>query len=125
MPEPETPVTTVSRLWGISKSMFLRLWTRAPRTRIPSLLQSDGRGSEAAVSDVASVFPLTVIVAAMVLAWFAYCLSTTERGAERQQTTKFILSRFIAQVNIGADAGTGTGWGEVDGESAGRGELGS
>jgi len=61
----------------------------------------------------------------MVLAWFAYCLSTTERGVEQQQTTKFILSRFLAQVNIGADAGTGTGWAEVGGESAGRAERGS
>src|SRR5664279_4056244 len=32
LPDPETPVTTVSRLCGISKSMFFRLWTRAPRT---------------------------------------------------------------------------------------------
>src|SRR5215467_10594360 len=40
LPEPETPVTTVSALWGISKSMFLRLWTRAPRTTIDSLEES-------------------------------------------------------------------------------------
>src|ERR1700730_14531786 len=32
LPEPETPVTTVMALWGISKLMFLRLWTRAPVT---------------------------------------------------------------------------------------------
>src|SRR5229473_6927870 len=31
-PEPLTPVTTVIALWGISTLMFLRLWTRAPRT---------------------------------------------------------------------------------------------
>src|SRR5580700_8181662 len=36
-PEPETPVTTVNWLCGISKSMFLRLWTRAPRTTILSV----------------------------------------------------------------------------------------
>src|SRR5579863_7730458 len=36
LPEPETPVTTVSWLCGISQSMFLRLWTRAPRTTIDS-----------------------------------------------------------------------------------------
>src|SRR5580698_6686884 len=36
-PDPETPVTTVSELWGISTSMFLRLWTRAPRTTIVSV----------------------------------------------------------------------------------------
>src|SRR5581483_274214 len=37
LPDPETPVTTVSRLCGISKSMFLRLWTRAPRTTMDSV----------------------------------------------------------------------------------------
>ncbi len=31
-PDPETPVTTVMALWGISKLIFLRLWTRAPET---------------------------------------------------------------------------------------------
>src|SRR5438552_4850090 len=41
-PDPETPVTTVRALWGISKSMFLRLWTRAPRTTMLSLeIKSD------------------------------------------------------------------------------------
>src|SRR5438445_8060139 len=44
-PEPLTPVTTVMALWGISKLMFLRLWTRAPRTRIDSC---SGRTFEAA-----------------------------------------------------------------------------
>src|SRR5208283_869624 len=33
LPEPLTPVTTVRASWGISTVMFLRLWTRAPRTR--------------------------------------------------------------------------------------------
>src|SRR5690349_15587822 len=37
LPEPETPVTTVRLLCGISKSMFLRLWTRAPRTMMLSV----------------------------------------------------------------------------------------
>src|SRR5215471_1649947 len=37
LPEPETPVTTVKVLWGTSKSMFLRLWTRAPRTTMLSV----------------------------------------------------------------------------------------
>ena len=31
-PEPDTPVTTVMALWGISKLIFFRLWTRAPET---------------------------------------------------------------------------------------------
>src|SRR5215472_1959958 len=37
LPEPETPVTTVRELCGTSKSMFLRLCTRAPRTMMLSL----------------------------------------------------------------------------------------
>src|SRR5581483_8391140 len=37
LPDPDTPVTTVKVLCGISKSMFLRLWTRAPRTTMLSV----------------------------------------------------------------------------------------
>src|SRR5580700_4398432 len=37
LPEPETPVTTVRVLWGMEKSMFFRLWTRAPRTTMLSV----------------------------------------------------------------------------------------
>src|SRR5206468_1693088 len=33
LPDPETPVTTVSRSWGISTEMFLRLFCRAPAMR--------------------------------------------------------------------------------------------
>src|ERR1700694_1628501 len=36
LPEPLTPVTTVMALCGISTLIFLRLWTRAPRTRMDS-----------------------------------------------------------------------------------------
>src|SRR6185437_1208174 len=36
LPEPETPVITVSWLCGISSEMFLRLWTRAPRILMAS-----------------------------------------------------------------------------------------
>src|SRR5690242_19233575 len=32
LPEPERPVTTIRRSRGISREMFLRLWTRAPWT---------------------------------------------------------------------------------------------
>src|SRR5258708_24734036 len=35
-PEPLTPVTTVMALCGVSTLMVLRLWTRAPRTRMDS-----------------------------------------------------------------------------------------
>ena len=34
LPEPDTPVNTVSRRFGMSRSMFRRLFSRAPRTRI-------------------------------------------------------------------------------------------
>src|SRR5207237_8745075 len=37
LPDPETPVTTVRELWGISKSIFFKLWTRAPRTTMVSV----------------------------------------------------------------------------------------
>src|SRR4051794_31583292 len=39
-PEPETPVNTVSRRFGISTLTFLRLFTRAPCTRIRSWLSA-------------------------------------------------------------------------------------
>src|SRR3982074_3165499 len=38
LPEPETPVNTVSRRFGISTLLSLRLFTRAPCTRIRSWL---------------------------------------------------------------------------------------
>ncbi len=40
LPEPETPVNTVSRRFGISTLTFLRLFTRAPCTRIRSWLSA-------------------------------------------------------------------------------------
>src|SRR5690348_15600443 len=46
LPEPETPVTAVSSLCGISKSMFLRLWTRAPRTKMLSVAMGNRSLSE-------------------------------------------------------------------------------
>jgi hypothetical protein len=36
LPEPETPVNTVNRRFGISTLTSLRLFTRAPWTRIRS-----------------------------------------------------------------------------------------
>src|SRR4051794_29810189 len=49
LPEPETPVNTVSRRFGISTLTSLRLFTRAPYTRIRSWLSAacgaGGRGS--------------------------------------------------------------------------------
>ena len=40
LPEPETPVTAVSRRFGISMLTSLRLLTRAPCTRIRSWLSA-------------------------------------------------------------------------------------
>ena len=40
LPEPETPVNTVSRRFGISTLMSLRLFSRAPCTRIRSWLSA-------------------------------------------------------------------------------------
>src|SRR5207253_9733005 len=48
LPDPDTPVTTVKVLWGISKSMFFRLWTRAPRTTMDSV---DKLGATAAAAE--------------------------------------------------------------------------
>src|SRR5215213_7741504 len=40
LPEPETPVTTVSLPTGMENEMFLRLLTRAPRTSMASSIMS-------------------------------------------------------------------------------------
>src|SRR3712207_220514 len=40
LPEPETPVNTVSRRFGISTLTSLRLFSRAPWTRITSWLSA-------------------------------------------------------------------------------------
>jgi hypothetical protein len=37
LPDPETPLITVSFPWGISQETFFRLWVRAPRMMISSL----------------------------------------------------------------------------------------
>ena len=54
LPEPETPVNTVSRRFGISTLTSLRLFTRAPCTRIRSWLSAAWRAVDC-VSMVASV----------------------------------------------------------------------
>src|SRR5678815_1481130 len=54
LPDPETPVNTVSRRLGISTLMSFRLLTRAPRTRIRSWL-SAGCWLEARMFAIVSV----------------------------------------------------------------------
>jgi len=49
LPEPETPVKTTSRSRGILTEMFLRLCSRAPRTRTQPL---SGRGSGGVLPDL-------------------------------------------------------------------------
>src|ERR1039457_6030137 len=46
LPEPETPVNTVSRRFGISTLTSLRLFTRAPCTRIKSWLSATCRAGD-------------------------------------------------------------------------------
>src|SRR6476646_8688097 len=46
LPEPETPVNTVSRRFGISMLRSLRLFTRAPYTRIRSWLSAADRAGD-------------------------------------------------------------------------------
>ncbi len=43
LPEPDTPVNTVRRRFGSSTLMSLRLFSRAPCTRISSWLSAVGR----------------------------------------------------------------------------------
>ena len=45
LPEPETPVKTVSRRFGISMLTFFRLFSRAPCTRIRSWLSAGRIGA--------------------------------------------------------------------------------
>src|SRR3954471_20813645 len=47
LPDPETPVTTVSRLCGIASDTSLRLWTRAPRMNMDSSKGVEGRPRQA------------------------------------------------------------------------------
>src|SRR3954451_10204503 len=50
LPEPETPVKTVSRRLGISTLMSLRLFSRAPCTRMRSWVSAAGRAISRCVS---------------------------------------------------------------------------
>src|SRR3712207_6246383 len=56
LPEPETPVNTVSRRFGSSMLTSLRLFTRAPCTRIRSWL------SAACVTDPCGSLVVTVLI---------------------------------------------------------------
>src|SRR4051812_20267514 len=58
LPEPETPVNTVSRRLGISMLTSLRLFSRAPCTRIRSWLSAT-----CGTADCVSVLVATLIVA--------------------------------------------------------------
>lgn len=49
LPDPETPLTTVSFPCGMSQETFFRLWVRAPRIMMASL---DAMGDGAALDRV-------------------------------------------------------------------------
>src|SRR4051812_28019836 len=53
LPEPETPVKTVSRRFGISTLTSLRLFSRAPSTRITSWLSATCRAGDCGPDSVA------------------------------------------------------------------------
>src|SRR6267143_2428386 len=79
-PEPLTPVTTVMALCGISTLIFLRLWTRAPRTQMDSC---SGRTSVVAwvISLVAKGKPRQRVLSALPKLQIIRLLS--ERGKRR------------------------------------------
>src|SRR6478672_3088837 len=69
LPEPEMPVNAVSRRFGISRSMPLRLFTRAPRTRITSWLSASctsvlGHGRELLLGVAVPPHPLQRVLPA-------------------------------------------------------------
>src|ERR671919_310363 len=74
LPEPETPVNTVSRRFGISTLTSLRLFTRAPCTRIRSWLSATCSAPDCvSVLLVLLVFVLLVFVL-LVLALLVFAL---------------------------------------------------
>src|SRR6476469_1604016 len=60
LPDPETPVNTVSRRFGISMLTFLRLFSRAPWTRMRSWLSAGCRVEEAMIAVPGLRAPRTV-----------------------------------------------------------------
>ena len=72
LPEPETPVNTVSRRFGISMLTSLRLFTRAPCTRIRSWLSA-----ACSAGDVVSV-----VATAQRSSWMRIMLPAGSRTAQ-------------------------------------------
>jgi hypothetical protein len=60
LPLPETPVTTVKRLRGMSTSMFLRLCSRALWTRMAAWLRGVGAAYDAAASPAPNAAPAAI-----------------------------------------------------------------
>src|SRR4051812_32182503 len=107
LPEPEMPVNTVSRRFGISRLTSLRLFTRAPRTRIRSWLSAactaahlSARGRERrrygrrSLHGSAAAVTAAVVVSAAVVATAAPAVA--------------------AVVRVGVDGLAGRGGGRVD-----------
>src|SRR3954453_4064536 len=62
LPEPDTPVNTVSRRFGISTSTSLRLFSRAPCTRINSWLSAAWLSSVRSAAGCGSALVAMLIV---------------------------------------------------------------
>src|ERR1700728_2057048 len=60
LPEPERPVNTIKRSRGKSRSMFFRLWVRAPRIRIfcmePITIRPESRAGKTPVPGIADAY---------------------------------------------------------------------
>src|SRR3954452_7060134 len=67
LPEPETPVNTVSRRFGSSTLTSLRLFSRAPSTRITSWLSAACSAGDCA-SVLVAVTPFVVVSMTVTLA---------------------------------------------------------
>src|SRR5258708_2449831 len=75
-PDPETPVTTISLLRGISTVIFFRLWTLAPLIKIPLLADLT------LASALAGDFFLLVETGILIMRW-GKCKSKTSGNPKR------------------------------------------
>ena len=85
LPEPETPVNTVSRRFGISTLTSLRLFTRAPCTRIRSWLSA-----ACGAGDCVSV---VVAVTVPIVAGGRSALQTAVRAGSRRGRRSSVLEQ--------------------------------
>src|SRR6185312_13784761 len=88
LPEPETPVKTVSRRFGISTLTSLRLFTRAPSTRIRSWRSARGDDVVCVVLPVDIPVDMAVLIGSPSVGrsggFAVYLISDVRRNAERR-----------------------------------------